>query len=136
WLGGGLLAIVAALVGFQCVQARRHANDYRNDVDFWEATMQAVPDSAKAHLNYSVMKGARGDLELRLRESKIALGLAPKWPMAHVYTGDTLCRMHKPDEAWPYYRQGFDIGPNELSLIALGLQCLYDEAKLTPHDDE
>jgi hypothetical protein len=56
--------------------------------------------------------------------------------MAHVYTGDTLCRMHKPDEAWPYYAKGFDLGPNELSLIALALQCLWDEKHLAKHEDE
>jgi hypothetical protein len=123
-----------AFLLFQCVQAYRHAMDYRDDVVFWEATKKAVPMSAKAHLNFSVMKGARGDLQTRLVESKIALELAPKWPMAHVYTGDTLCRLHKPEEAWPYYASGFDIGPNELSLIALALQCLHDEGKLKDYD--
>ena len=51
--------------GFQAVCARRHANDYTDDLTFWDATRKAVPRSAKAHLNYSVMKGARGDLEER-----------------------------------------------------------------------
>ncbi len=70
-----------------------------------------------------VMKGARKDLQTRLDESQIALSLAPKWAMAHVYTGDTLCRMHRPADAWPYYRDGFNLGPNDQSLIALALQC-------------
>jgi protein O-mannosyl-transferase len=133
WLAS---ALFAPFLVFQCVQAYRHAMDYRDDVVFWEATKDAVPYSAKAHLNYSVMKGARGDLQTRLVESKIALDLAPKWPMAHVYTGDTLCRLHRAEEAWPYYKAGFDIGPNELSLIALALQCLHDEGKLLEHEDE
>ncbi|HVY48409.1 MAG TPA: tetratricopeptide repeat protein [Minicystis sp.] len=133
WMGP---LVIGLFLGFHALQAYRHAMDYRSDLDFWAATKEAVPNSAKAHLNYSVMKGARGDLETRLTESKIALALAPKWPMAHVYTGDTLCRMHRPDDAWPYYKSGFDIGPNELSLIALGLQCLYDEKKLKVHEDE
>ncbi|MCK6587988.1 MAG: tetratricopeptide repeat protein [Polyangiaceae bacterium] len=128
--------LIAAFFGFQSVQAYRHAMDYRNDLVFWEGTKNAVPLSAKAHLNYSVMAGARGDMETRLRESRIAIQLAPKWPMAHVYTGDTLCRMHRAEEAWPYYKEGFDIGPNEMSLIALALQCLYDEKQLYAHEDE
>jgi hypothetical protein len=82
------------------------------------------------------MKGARKDLKTRLDESLVALSLAPKWEMAHVYTGDTLCRMHRAAEAWPYYRDGFDYGPNDQSLIALALQCLYDENELLPHEDE
>jgi protein O-mannosyl-transferase len=131
--------IVPIFVGvfflFQGVMAYRHATNYRSDVDFWEATKDAVPNSAKAHLNYSVMKGARGDLETRLNESKKALELAPDWPMAHIYTGDTLCRLHRSAEAWPYYEKGFDKGPNELSLIALALQCLHDEKELTSHED-
>ncbi len=62
--------------------------------------------------------------------------LAPKWAMAHIYTGDTLCRMHKAVEAWPYYEEGFDLGPNDLSLIALALQCLHDEKELLAHEDQ
>ena len=133
WLGP---AILVPFFLFQGVQAYRHAMDYRSDVDFWRSTKDAVPRSAKAHLNYSVMKGARGDLETRLAESRIAMSLAPKWPMAHVYTGDALCRMHRAAEAWPYYQEGFDLGPNDLSLIALALQCLYDEKELLPHEAE
>src|SRR5439155_15139786 len=53
-----------------------------------------------------------------------------------VYTGDTLCRMHKAAEAWPFYKRGFEIGPNEMSLIALALQCLYDENELMSHEAE
>ena len=143
WLSAAMKSvdrrIVPVLVGaffiFQGVMAYRHATNYRSDVDFWEATKDAVPNSSKAHLNYSVMKGARGDLDTRLSESKKALALAPDWPMAHIYTGDTLCRLHRSAEAWPYYEKGFDKGPNELSLIALALQCLYDEKELTGHED-
>ena len=143
WLAAAMKSIdrriVPALIGaffvFQGAMAYRHATNYRSDVDFWEATKDAVPNSSKAHLNYSVMKGARGDLDTRLVESKKALELAPEWPMAHIYTGDTLCRLHRSAEAWPYYEKGFDKGPNELSLIALALQCLYDEKELLGHED-
>jgi hypothetical protein len=128
--------LVMAFFAFQGIQAYRHAMDYRSDLDFWFATKKAVPNSAKAHLNYSVMKGARGDLETRLAENRIAVELAPKWPMGQVYVGDTLCRLKRDDEAWPFYKRGFDLGPNELSLIALGLQCLWDEGKLMEHEDE
>jgi hypothetical protein len=50
--------------------------------------------------------------------------------MASVYMGDTLCRMHRAPEAMQHYVRGFDLGPNEMSLIALGLQCLWDEQQL------
>lgn len=131
-------ALIAVFFLFQGAMAYRHATNYRSDVDFWEATKDAVPNSAKAHLNYSVMKGARGDLETRLAESKKALELAPQWPMAHIYTGDTLCRLHRSAEAWPYYKTGFVVksGPNELSLIALALQCLHDEKTLLDHEED
>ena len=75
-------------------------------------------------------------LRTRLDESRIALSLAPDWAMAHIYTGDTLCRMHRAAEAWEHYEVGFDKGPNDISLIALALQCLYDEKELVPHEDE
>jgi hypothetical protein len=115
---------------FQAFAARRHANDYSDDLSFWDATRKAVPRSAKAHLNYSVMKGARGDLESRLAANAIALELAPQWPMASVYYGDTLCRLHRAAEAWPHYVRGFELAPNDVNLIALGVQCLWDEKML------
>lgn len=129
-------ALFTAFIAFQSVQAYRHAMDYRNDLVFWEATRDAVPNSAKAHLNYSVMVGARGNMPARLEASRMAMQLAPKWAMAHVYTGDVLCRMHRADEAFPHYKEGFEIGPNEMSLIALAIQCLYDEKKLYTYEDE
>jgi hypothetical protein len=125
---------VGAFLVLQSMQAYDHAMDYRDDLAFWRATKEAVPRSSKAHLNYSVMVGARNDLEARLHDSRIAMALAPSWPMAHVYTGDTLCRMNRPDDAWPHYERGFQLGENERSLIALALQCLYDKGALTKHD--
>lgn len=134
--GSVVPALLGAFFAFQCTKAYLHAHDYRSDLTFWEATKDAVPNSAKAHLNYSVMKGARSDMDTRLHESRIALQLAPEWPMAHIYTGDTLCRMHRAEEAWPLYAKGFDLGPNEPGLIALALQCLFDEKKLYDHADD
>jgi hypothetical protein len=129
-------ALFAVFFSFQCVKAYLHAMDYRSDLAFWEATKNAVPRSAKAHLNYSVMKGARSDMQTRLSESLIALDLAPQWPMAHIYTGDALCRMGRPDDAWPHYAEGFDRSPNDTGLISLALQCLWDTGKLEVHEDE
>lgn len=123
-------ALFILFLGFQCFAARWHAFDYKNDLAFWDATRKAVPRSAKAHLNYSVMLGARGDLEGRLVSNGVALELAPEWPMASVYEGDTLCRLHRAPEAVPHYLRGFELGPNDQSLIALGLQCLWDEHQL------
>jgi len=122
--------LVAAFVLFQGVCARKHANDYSDDLAFWDATRKAVPRSAKAHLNYSVMKGARGDLETRREANAIALQLAPEWPMASIYLGDTLCRLHRAPEAVPHYKRGFELAPNDINLIALALQCLWDEKML------
>ncbi|WP_394844284.1 tetratricopeptide repeat protein [Pendulispora brunnea] len=123
-------AVLLVFLVFQAYAARMHANDYTDDLVFWNATRHAVPRSAKAHLNYSVMQGARGRLEERRAANAVALDLAPTWPMANVYLGDTLCRMHRADEAWPYYKRGFELSPNDQNLIALAIQCLWDEKKL------
>jgi len=132
--GAGAIAAGAlvAFLGLQSVKARLHANDYTDDLSFWDATRKAVPRSAKAHLNYSVMQGSRGRLDLRLESNRVALELAPKWPMASVYLGDTLCRLHRAPEAWPYYQRGFELAPNDQNLIALGVQCLWDEHAMGP----
>lgn len=129
-------AAVALWFGFQAAQARWHAFDYTDDLIFWRATKNSVDDSAKAHLNYSVMVGARGRLEERLVANRRALELAPNWAMAHVYLGDTLCRLHRAKEAWPSYKRGFELGPNDPNLIALGLQCLWDEKQIDAHEEE
>lgn len=129
---GGILAFFL----FQGFAARRHANDYADDLAFWDATRKAVPRSAKAHLNYSVMKGARGDLNERLSANQVALDLAPQWPMASIYLGDTLCRLHRAPEAWPHYVRGFELAPNDVNLIALALQCLWDEKQLGAESNE
>lgn len=119
--------LVACFFAVQAIQARAHAFDYMDDLAFWGSTRLAAPNSAKAHLNYSVMVGARGHLEQRLEANRRTLTLAPDWPMANVYYGDTLCRMKKPDAAWPHYRRGFELAPNDPNLIALGLQCMWDQ---------
>jgi hypothetical protein len=127
---------LAVWMGFQALQARLHALDYTDDLAFWRATKNAVPRSAKAHLNYSVMVGARGDLEERLIANRRALELAPRWAMAHIYLGDTLCRLHRVGEAWPSYVRGFELGPNDPNLIGLALQCLWDEKAIASHQEE
>ncbi len=130
------VAVPLLFLGFQAVRARSHALDYWDDLVFWEATKDTVPNSSKAHLNYSVMVGARGDYQTRLEHSLIAIKLAPDWAMAHVYTGDTLCRMKRAPEAWAYYKEGFGLGPNDKGLISLALQCMYDEHILFEHEAE
>ena len=127
---------VGVFLGFQALAGRWHAFDYTDDLIFWRATHNAVPRSAKAQLNYSVMLGARGQLEERLKINAEAMRLAPKWPMAHVYYGDTLCRLKRAEQAWPHYMHGFELAPNDLNLIALGLQCAWEEKIIEAHKDE
>jgi hypothetical protein len=132
-----VVVLAVCFFGFQAVKARWHALDYTSDLTFWRATARAVPNSAKAHLNYSVMVGAHnGDLPKRLAINAEAKRLAPQWPMAHVYYGDTLCRMNKAEEAWFHYATGFELGPNDPNLLALGLQCLWDHKVIEAHADE
>jgi len=132
-----MMVLVLAFFGFQAVKARWHALDYTSDLTFWRATQRAVPNSAKAHLNYSVMVGAHNsDLPRRLAINAEAKRLAPQWPMAHVYYADTLCRMNRADEAWAHYVTGFELGPNDPNLLALGLQCLWDHKAIENHHDE
>ena len=142
-------ALLGAFFGVQAFQARSHALDYMDDLSFWDATRQAVPLSAKAQLNYSVMLGARGQLQERLHYNDIARQLAPKWAMGHVYYGDTLCRLAATvpatlaerrlaaaERAMPHYLKGFALAPNDPNLISLGLQCMWEEKVFLPHRQE
>jgi hypothetical protein len=131
------IGAIGVFFAIQAVQARLHALDYTDDLVFWRETRDAVPLSAKAQLNYSVMVGAHeNDLALRLELNAEALRLAPEWPMAHVYYGDTLCRLNRAQEAWPHYARGFALAPGDPNLIALGLQCLWDKKGIAAHKDE
>lgn len=136
WHGAIIVGVCTAFVCFQGARARTHAMDYADDLTFWDATRKAVPRSAKAHLNYSVMWGARGRLDIRLSANQRALKLAPNWPMANIYLGDTLCRLHRTDEAWKHYRKGFELDPANPNLVALSLQCLWDENSLEDYRGE
>ena len=60
-------------------------------------------------------------------DAGVALRLAPSWPMANIYYGDTLCRLHRVEEAWPHYKRGLVLAAADPNLVALGLQCLWDE---------
>ena len=142
WTRWVIVTFIGLFIAFQCFEARRHAFDYNDDLAFWDATRKAVPNSAKAHLNYSVMVGARGDLQGRYEANKIAYELSPEWPMASVYLGDTRCRQalgnpadtpekarvreERLNEAVEAYLRGFALNSANLNLIALGLQCLWD----------
>jgi hypothetical protein len=143
--------ILGAFFGVQAFQARSHALDYMDDLSFWDATRRAVPLSAKAQLNYSVMLGARGQLQERLKYNGVAKDLAPKWPMAHIYYGDTLCRLAgrpesgppdaaarlaRAERAVPHYLQGFQLAPNDPNLISLALQCMWEEKIFLPHSQK
>jgi hypothetical protein len=143
--------LLGAFFGVQAFQARSHALDYMDDLSFWDATRRAVPLSAKAQLNYSVMLGARGQLQERLKYNEIAKSLAPQWPMAHIYYGDTLCRLAgrpesgspdpaarlaRAERAVPHYLKGFQLAPNDPNLISLALQCMWEEKIFLPHSQE
>lgn len=129
WRGGRFL--VWGFLGFQAVCARWHALDYSSDLAFWRATAASSPRSAKAHLNYGIMLGAHGQgqaaLEARLQENTRAVQIAPQWPLAQIYQGDVLCRLARINEAWAHYRLGFRLSPNDKGLIALSLQCLWED---------
>jgi tetratricopeptide (TPR) repeat protein len=108
------------------LQARAHALHYESDVLFWRATSHGTPGSAKAHLNLGVMLGARGDPEGRVRATRRSVELSPKWPLAHVYLADAMCRAGRPSEAIPHYVRGLELAPDQKDIAALSLQCLWD----------
>jgi hypothetical protein len=40
------------------------------------------------------------------------------------------------EQALPHYLKGFALAPNDPNLIALALQCMWDEKVALPHRDE
>lgn len=126
-------ALLLAYLCFHGLSARLHALNYNSDIAFWRATSRGNPASAKSHLNLGVMVGARGDERARLRHSLEAVRLAPEWPMGQVYLGDVYCRLGDIESAWPHYAKGFSDSPNSRTLIALGLQCLWEKEGFKAH---
>lgn len=134
----GLPAIlgVGAFLLVHCVQARAHALDYSDELSFWAATREASPRSAKAHLNYSTMWVPLGRHDLRLEPNLEALELAPEWPKANVYLGDTLCHLQRFDEAWEPIIRGLRLDPEGEHLITMGLRCLLHSRLLVQRKSE
>lgn len=127
--------LVAALICAQAVRARASALRYKDDLAFWRATSRAEPSSAKSHLNYGLMLGARGNERARLRETRRAVELAPNWPMGRLYLADTHCRRKELAQATPHYLWALSRVPQSLAQSALALQCLYEQggyAELRP----
>jgi hypothetical protein len=144
WIAAAVVA-TAYLCG-QSICARSHANDFNDDLSFWESAAHSVPMNAKAHLNYSVMLGARAQeyrgmthtqaQEARLVENIRATELAPDWDMALVYVGDTLCQLDRMDEAWTWYVRGFRAAPANTGLMALALDCMSSKNALLRKETE
>lgn len=134
WRASSLVLLgFTALWCLQVVAARAHAFDYQDDLVFWTRTVEAAPRSAKARLNLGVMVGARGQMNERIRWTRSALDLAPDWPMGNVYLGDALCREKRVQEAFPFYEKGLADAPNQTGLVALALQCLWDQGAVPEH---
>ncbi len=109
-----------------CAYGRLHTNTYGSDLSFWKSNYERTGSSAKAALNYGLMKGTRGDLEARRLLTEEAIERAPSWSMAHVYLGDVLCRQNQLEVARPAYLRGLELDPNSKALSALALQCIWD----------
>lgn len=126
WLRPRLRMLVIFALLFQAHAARSHALVYSDDLTFWQATRLGAPASAKSHLNYGVMIGARGDLDQRLSSTLVAVRLAPDWPMGRIYLGDTWCRKGELQKARPHYLKGLVGAASSQALTALALQCIWE----------
>jgi tetratricopeptide (TPR) repeat protein len=115
---------------------RVHAWTYNSDVNFWRATTQLQPASAKSYLNLGIMLGARGDLDARERLTRKALELAPKWDLAQIYLADVLCRKNQMTQAKPYYLAGLKQARQSRPLVTLALQCIWDRGAYPTYRSE
>lgn len=120
------LSLVVFFFFLQAHAARSHALIFSDDVTFWRATSRGAPASAKAHLNYGVMAGARGDLDARLSSTELAVRLAPDWPMGRIYLADAWCRKGDLTRARPHYLEGLSHATSSQALTALALQCIWE----------
>lgn len=127
WRSALVPLLVTAFVSAQAVRARVSALRYQDDVAFWRATSLAQPSSAKSHLNYGLMLGARGKEAARLHETRRAVELAPEWPMGRLYLADAHCRRKELAQAAPHYFWALARIPQSQALTALALQCIHDQ---------
>lgn len=127
------LSFLLVFFGFQAASARYYATDYASDLVFWRRTSGRSPASAKAHLNYGVMVGARGDNRARLAHTKRAVRLAPSWPMGRVYLADSHCRLGEKKRAMQEYLPALELAAGSKALTALSLQCIWDMGAFPEH---
>jgi len=126
--------VLVVFVGFQAV-ARAPTPTTTPTIWFLGPPRATRSAAAEAHLNvHPSCQGARAHLEERRPPTPWHSTWHPEWPMANVYLGDTLVRMHRPDEGWPYYNANSSLPPTIKYLVALPCQCLWGRKK-TPERD-
>src|SRR5258705_2525550 len=108
-----VFAVVVLLLALP-LAALTHARNkvWKDDLTFWQDTVEKDPESARAQMNYGLALMERAqytEAEQRFRE---ALRLAPFWDRARINLGIDLAAQGRFQEAQPQYDEAVRLTPN------------------------
>jgi tetratricopeptide (TPR) repeat protein len=108
WLGGALVAAVAAALGSATAARNR---DYRDELRLWETVVEAAPRNARAHYNVGTLLAERGRDDEAIPAYRRALELDSANAPAHYNLANALSRRGDEEAALHHYRRAIELDP-------------------------
>ena len=110
-LAGWLAALYLVAVPLFVLTVRRNTQ-YADRVSIWQSAIEAMPDNARAHVNFAnALRNDLGDLGRAEEHYRLALGLRPRNAVAHTNLGCVLAITGRKDEAAEEFNRALEIDP-------------------------
>ena len=121
----GLGILIIYLIFFAVLTIRRN-NDWQNPIIFYEKNLRFTPNSFIQHNNLGMAYADAGRHEEAVKEYKITLSIADKYPQVHSNLGNSLRASGQIEEAIEEYKKAISMSPefiipyNNLLAIYMG----------------
>ena len=110
-LVGWLAALYLVAVPLFVLTVRRNTQ-YADRVSIWQSAIEAMPDNARAHVNFAnALRNDLGDLGRAEEHYRLALELRPRNAVAHTNLGCVLAITGRKDEAAEEFNRALEIDP-------------------------
>jgi tetratricopeptide (TPR) repeat protein len=110
WSALVILCIILLIAYYSSLTIGRN-KDWRDEVSFFESTLEYRQDNARLHLNFGNTYYEREDFDNALKEYIRAVTIRPDYAESYANIGSILIRKHKYDAAEKYIKRGLAIKP-------------------------
>jgi len=104
--------VVAPVLVLNLALAWQRAKVWRDDHTLFEAAIEVVPNSARAHQNYGAALLNEGKASLAIPEFKRASEILPSWSEPHALLGAALFDTGRTSEAEAHFRKAVELEPD------------------------